>query len=1032
MRFFSAAILTLVIWCCAFGQTYTINTFAGGGLPVNIPGTSASLYGPGSVVADAAGNLFIADMDINVIFRLDARTGVLTRFAGTGTPGFSGDNGQATSAQLNVPGGLALDAAGNLYIADSGNERVRKVANGVITTIAGNGVQGYFGDGGSATSAELNGPFGVAVDSVGNLFITDFSRIRKVTNGVITTVAGNGTRGYSGDDGPATSAQLYEPTGVAVDFAGNLYIADDGNERVRKVANGVITTVAGNGTRGYSGDNGPATSAELWPSAVAVDAAGNLYIADGGNERVRKVANGVITTVAGNGTPGYAGDNGPATSAQLYNPSGVALDSAGNLYIADLRHQRVRMVSNGAITTVAGNGTQGYSGDNGPAVSAQLDGPSHVAVDATGNLYITDSYDNLIRKVANGVITTVAGGGNLLGDNVPATSGALNYPEGVAVDSVGNLFIADTDNSRIRKVSNGVITTVAGNGTPGYSGDNGPASSAQVAAPFGVAVDAVGNLYVADTYNSRIRKISNGVITTVAGNGSYGFSGDNGPATSAQLYYPGGVAVDAAGNLYIADALSERIRKVANGVITTVAGNGAAGFSGDNGPATSAELSGPAGVAVDATGNLYIADAGNERIRVLTPSGSSCSATVSPVVVSVPASGANFTITVQTGSSCSWAIQSLPSWISFAGNAVQTGSGSVTLTAQANLGAARTAIISIAGAPVQVNQGGVAPLAITMPSTLPSGFVGGAYSQPLAATGGVPSYTWSILSGTLPPGLALSGAGMIAGTPTTTGTYTFTAKVADSGSSTATQLFSLAIVAQGTLARAGVFSQLAAGGGWDTTIWLINTSSAPVPTRLVFHGDDGGPLSLSLTATQPGVSQQVIAATLDSVVPPNTTLAVAIAGPASVVQGWADVLSSGALSGFAVFRDGGASEAAVPLQSQIGPSFRLAFDNTGGYSTGIALVNLSSSPASLTATVWDENGNQLVTQPVTLTKTDSAGNGHDAFMLPSRLAVTAGKKGIVQFQGNPGTPFTSAGALTGLGLKTDPNGLFTATPTIIP
>jgi hypothetical protein len=977
MRFFSAAILTLVIWCCAFGQTYTINTFAGGGLPVNIPGTSASLYGPGSVVADAAGNLFIADMDINVIFRLDARTGVLTRFAGTGTPGFSGDNGQATSAQLNVPGGLALDAAGNLYIADSGNERVRKVANGVITTIAGNGVQGYFGDGGSATSAELNGPFGVAVDSVGNLFITDFSRIRKVTNGVITTVAGNGTRGYSGDDGPATSAQLYEPTGVAVDFAGNLYIADDGNERVRKVANGVITTVAGNGTRGYSGDNGPATSAELWPSAVAVDAAGNLYIADGGNERVRKVANG-------------------------------------------------------EITTVAGNGTQGYSGDNGPAVSAQLDGPSHVAVDATGNLYITDSYDNLIRKVANGVITTVAGGGNLLGDNVPATSGALNYPEGVAVDSVGNLFIADTDNSRIRKVSNGVITTVAGNGTPGYSGDNGPASSAQVAAPFGVAVDAVGNLYVADTYNSRIRKISNGVITTVAGNGSYGFSGDNGPATSAQLYYPGGVAVDAAGNLYIADALSERIRKVANGVITTVAGNGAAGFSGDNGPATSAELSGPAGVAVDATGNLYIADAGNERIRVLTPSGSSCSATVSPVVVSVPASGANFTITVQTGSSCSWAIQSLPSWISFAGNAVQTGSGSVTLTAQANLGAARTAIISIAGAPVQVNQGGVAPLAITMPSTLPSGFVGGAYSQPLAATGGVPSYTWSILSGTLPPGLALSGAGMIAGTPTTTGTYTFTAKVADSGSSTATQLFSLAIVAQGTLARAGVFSQLAAGGGWDTTIWLINTSSAPVPTRLVFHGDDGGPLSLSLTATQPGVSQQVIAATLDSVVPPNTTLAVAIAGPASVVQGWADVLSSGALSGFAVFRDGGASEAAVPLQSQIGPSFRLAFDNTGGYSTGIALVNLSSSPASLTATVWDENGNQLVTQPVTLTKTDSAGNGHDAFMLPSRLAVTAGKKGIVQFQGNPGTPFTSAGALTGLGLKTDPNGLFTATPTIIP
>jgi hypothetical protein len=309
---------------------------------------------------------------------------------------------------------------------------------------------------------------------------------------------------------------------------------------------------------------------------------------------------------------------------------------------------------------------------------------------------------------------------------------------------------------------------------------------------------------------------------------------------------------------------------------------------------------------------------------------------------------------------------------------------------------------------------------------------GGAYSQALAAAGGAPPYTWSILSGALPPGLALSSAGVIAGTPAAAGVYSFTAQAQDGASATASQAFSLTVAAAGVLSRAGVISQFVAGGGWDTTVWLVNRSAAPVPTRLVFHGDDGAPLSLSLTVTQPGVSQQVAAATLDQVIASNTTLVVATGASASTVQGWADVLSSGALSGFAVFRYAGASEAAVPLQSQIGASISLPFDNTGGYSTGIAIVNLSSWQANITATVWDENGTQLVVQPVALTKTDSAGNGHDSFMLPDRLAVTAGKRGIVQFQSNPLSPFAPVGPLTGLGLKADPNGLFTAIPTIMP
>jgi uncharacterized protein (TIGR03437 family) len=350
-----------------------------------------------------------------------------------------------------------------------------------------------------------------------------------------------------------------------------------------------------------------------------VDAAGNFYIADTSNNRIRKVSNAVIATVAGNGTLGFSGDNGPATSAQLANPWGVAVDSAGNLYIADFGNNRVRKVSGGVIATVAGNGTLGFSGDNGPATSAQLYAPAGLAVDSLGDLYIADYGNNRIRKVAGGVITTVAGGGASLGDNGPATSAQLNLPYGVAVDSAGSLYIGDWGNNRIRKVANGVITTVAGTGTRGFSGDNGPAIGAQLANPEGVAVDSAGDLYIADLGNSSIRKVSAGIITTVAGNGTSGFSGDGGPATSAQLHLPYGVAVDSTGNLYIGDSGNNRVREVSNGVIATAAGTGTFGFSGDGGPPTSAQLANPYGVAVDAAGNLYIGDSGNSRIRVSAP-----------------------------------------------------------------------------------------------------------------------------------------------------------------------------------------------------------------------------------------------------------------------------------------------------------------------------------------------------------------------------------------------------------------------------
>jgi uncharacterized protein (TIGR03437 family) len=618
----------------ALAQQYVISTVAGG-TPIATPiaATSASIGGPEGVAVGPAGEVYFTGYGHSV-YRIDAR-GVLTRLAGNGRAGFSGDGGPAASAQLSRPSGVAVDAAGALYIADYYNNCIRKVAtNGIITTVTGSGSVGYSGDGGPATSAQLYYPRGVAVDSSGNLYIADYSnqRIRRVgRNGIITTIAGNGSSGYSGDAGPATSAQLAGPSGVAVDDAGNVYIADGNNNRIRKVGtNGMITTVAGNGSEGYSGDRGLAANAQLYyPRDVAVDAEGNLYIADSGNSRIRKVeTNRVITTVAGSAPGFYYGDGGQAASAQLNGPSGVAVDAAGNLYMADCHNNRIRKVAtDGIITTIAGNGSPGYSGDGGPAASAQLNGPSGVAVDAAGNLYIADFYGNRVRKVAmNGIITTVAGDGSngYSGDGGPAAGAQVYYPSGVAVDAAGNLYIADFGYNRIRKVAtNGIITTVAGGGPQGDSGDGGPATSAQLSNPAGVAVDAAGNLYIAVSGSHRIRKVAaNGAITTVAGNGSYGYSGDGGRATGAQLGAPWGVAVDAAGNLYIADSNNGVIRKVAaNGIITTVAGNGSNGYSGDGGPAASAQLYSPSGVAVDAAGNLYIADYRNSRIRKVATNG---------------------------------------------------------------------------------------------------------------------------------------------------------------------------------------------------------------------------------------------------------------------------------------------------------------------------------------------------------------------------------------------------------------------------
>ncbi|MEO8097791.1 MAG: hypothetical protein ABI811_08830 [Acidobacteriota bacterium] len=531
-------------------------------------GLQASLALPQGLAVDTGGNLYIADLGNSRIRKLTPG-GIISTVAGTGNFAFGGDGGQATQAAIGEVRSVAVDAAGNIFFPSTLHHRIRKVANGIISTVAGSGTDGFFGDGGDARLSSLSGPQGVSVDSSGNLYIADTAnnRIRVVSGGIIRTVAGSRLFSFTGDGGPAVDALLAHPTAAVPDALGNVYVTDSDNRRIRVISRGVIQTIAGNGNFQFSGDGGPAVAASLFsPASMTFDSLGNLLFSDSQNVRIRRIsADGKITTIAGNGITLFAGDGGPAAQASFFNPDGVAVDAAGNIYIADSAPSRVRKVSlSGVITTIAGNGNWGTAGDGGPAAVADLYVPKSLVFDGAGNLYIGESGG--IRKVTPaGIISRVAGsGGSLLAEGGLATAAAVSEATAMVFDRSGNLIFADARMHIVRRIStSGIITTIAGTATAGFTGDGGLARNARLDSPSGVAVDFAGNYYISDQNNHRIRRVtSDGLIRTYAGTGQQGISGDGGLAANATFTYPDALAFDAAGNLLIADANNNRIRSI--------------------------------------------------------------------------------------------------------------------------------------------------------------------------------------------------------------------------------------------------------------------------------------------------------------------------------------------------------------------------------------------------------------------------------------------------------------------------------------
>lgn len=695
-----------------------IATVAGVGYRSGVPAKETDAGWPMGVVRSVAprwlGQLIVVDYHGHRLWRID-REGILHRFAGTGIPGNSGDGGPAGDARFYWPHDLTQDRHGNLYLSDLGNQVIRRIdgRTGIITRVAGAGQVGRGGDGGPALDAELDTTCGVAVDGTGNLYLSSewANNIRRVDakSGIIERFAGQNAShrfdqlnpspptsgpgltlmGYHGDGGPALDAAFYHPEHLVFDRDNrHLYVCDNSNDRVRRIdmQSGIITTVFGSGRRSSTGDGGPATEAStLMPDAICLDSQNNLYVGEKYGYRVRKVdaSTGIVTTLVGNGVPGFGEEGLPgretrcnsveagicadpdgtvfwsdcsgrlrrydgqtgivttvlggttvhdgevATNGFLCGPGGLAVGPDGTLYIADVWNQRIRAIDprSGVIRTVAGNGARAYGGDGGPATAAYLGNPHDVAVDAQGRLLIADTRDGRIRRVdTDGTIQTIAGttlpwdggaGRWDTGDGGPANSASFVQIEAVAVGPDGAIYVGDGI-GRIRRIDgeSGLIATVAGVGIAGYSGDGGSATQAKLGVPTAIAFDRAANLYFADKAYHVVRRVdTNGDIATVVGTGTAGFSPDGTPAAQASIHLPYGLAIAPNDTLYFADSANNRVRAVMpNGRLMTVAG-GAAGDGSDGDPATQTPLNEPHGLCFYGSDILLISDHYNNRVR---------------------------------------------------------------------------------------------------------------------------------------------------------------------------------------------------------------------------------------------------------------------------------------------------------------------------------------------------------------------------------------------------------------------------------
>lgn len=590
---------------------YTFYTLAGQGPGIEGVGSAARFDQPAGVAVNTAGTVYVADQYNNII-RKTTPAGQITIFAGSGAPGSTDDIG--TAASFNKPVAVAVDASGTVYVADQSNCKIRKITPaGVVTTLAGSGRSGNTNGIGAAASFSL--VTGLAVDAGGTVYVADQSnnRIRKITpSGVVTTFAGSGA--YYNADGVGTAASFRGPTAVAVGAAGTVYVADQYNNKIRKISPaGVVTTLAGSASWGYL--DGPAATATFSaPVGVAVDAEGTVFVVDRDNHAIRKITPaGVVTTLAGWGYPGRT--DGTGWAAGFSWPNSIAVDGAGTLYVSE--QYKIRKITPDVVVTTLAGASPSTRTINGTGTAASLYNPQGVAVDAAGVTYVLDTTNSIIRKITPaGVVTTFAGAGSLGDVDGTVVAASLSQPSGLSVDSSGNIYVADSGNYRVIKITpDGVVTTLAGSGVAGAA--DGIGTAASFARPYGLAVDPSGNVYVSDKDNHNIRKISpTGVVTTFAGSGTWG--SNDGIGTSASFYDPTGVAVDALGSVYIADRYA--IRKITtNGVVTTLAGSGTAGSA--DGAGKSASFAFATGLAVDAFGNVYVADEYNHKIRKVTPNG---------------------------------------------------------------------------------------------------------------------------------------------------------------------------------------------------------------------------------------------------------------------------------------------------------------------------------------------------------------------------------------------------------------------------